>query len=292
LRDNRYPHLDKFSKAIGIPAERLSQAFEIEKTFHENILREQSFETRQALYKNVYATVHAIYGKDSTDIFSEQNPNDATVRLFSKELMSKSVLDVGCGEGHFLASISKNLRHKELVGLDVSIPRLSLHHPDIAFKLGDIVQFNLRQEFDVVFSDQVLEHIAPVDLKLHLDSVRSSLKAGGLFIVNMPNRLFGPSDVTRIVDFSNTGRIEAQGTHLNESTYTDLIPILEQNGFRRFRTVCPIPKLKYRLTKFRMAPSLLRLIENRRVLLSLLHRIQLRGRCIAQFDVTLICTKT
>lgn len=45
-------------------------------------------------------------------------------------------------------------------------------------------------------ADQVLEHIAPVDLTMHLRSVRGALKNGGIFIVNMPNKLFGPSDVT------------------------------------------------------------------------------------------------
>jgi hypothetical protein len=57
----------------------------------------------------------------------------------------------------------------------------------------------------------------------------------------MPNRLFGPSDVTRIIDYSRTGKTRAQGTHLNESTYGDLIPILERNGFQNFRTILPIP---------------------------------------------------
>jgi 2-polyprenyl-3-methyl-5-hydroxy-6-metoxy-1,4-benzoquinol methylase len=291
MADNRYPHLDKFSKSIGIPSENLVKAFEIEKIFHKQILKEESFEKRLKMYENVYNIVHPIYGKNKTDILLRINEKDGIVRLFSKELKNKSVLDVGCGEGHFLASISKNLPHKKLVGIDVSIPHLSQGHTGIEFKLGNIINFNLKYQFDVVFSDQVLEHIAPVDLPMHLDSVRKSIKPGGIFIVNMPNRLFGPSDVTRIIDYTNTGKIQSQGTHLNESTYTELMPILKDCGFTNFKTVCFIPKLKNLLNNCRISPAFLQAIEKRLLILKLLHNIKLHGRCIAQFGITLICNK-
>jgi 2-polyprenyl-3-methyl-5-hydroxy-6-metoxy-1,4-benzoquinol methylase len=291
MADKRYPHVDRFSKSIGIPSENLIKAFEIEKMFHAQILAEQSFEKRRKMYEDVFNTVHPIYGKDKTKIMSGRNPKDNIVRLFSKELRNKSVLDIGCGEGYFLASISRNLPHKKLVGIDVSIPVLPQNHPDIEFKLENIVNFNLYCQFDVVFSDQVLEHIAPEDINIHLSSVVSALKTGGIFIINMPNRLFGPSDVSRIIDFTYTNKISALGTHLNESTYTELIPILKQNGFTNFKTVCFIPKLKNILFNYRISPSILKTIERSPLILKLLHNIKLNGRCIAIFGITLICTK-
>lgn len=291
MADNRYSDLDRFSKSIGIPAEKLVEAFEIEKVFHEQILDEESFEKRQEMYQNVYNTVHPIYGKDKTDIQQGKNPKDKIVRLFRNELEGKSILDLGCGEGYFLESILRQLKYESLVGVDVSIPALSKHHKGIEFIVSNIIRFDLNRQFDIVFSDQVLEHIAPADLPMHLASVRSSLKSGGLFIVNLPNRLFGPGDVTRIIDFSYTGQTKAQGTHLNESTYGELISILEHNGFHDFRTVFPVPKLKYLLAAFRMRPSLLQTIEKSPFILKALHNIKLRGQCIARFDVTMICSK-
>jgi 2-polyprenyl-3-methyl-5-hydroxy-6-metoxy-1,4-benzoquinol methylase len=163
--------------------------------------------------------------------------------------------------GLFFESISKNLPHRKLVCIGVSLPPLTQHYPDIEFKVADIINFNLNYKFDVVFSDQVLEHITPVDLPMHLRSVGLSLKDGGVFIVNMPNRLFGPSDVTRIVDFTYTGKTAAQGTHLNESTYTELIPILENHGFKNCGTVCFLPKLKRFLINWRVSPWPLQVIE-------------------------------
>ena len=141
------------------------------------------------------------------------------------------------------------------------------------------------------FPDQVLEHIAPADLSMHLESVRASMEQGGIFIINMPNRLFGPSDVTRIIDFTHTGKIKAQGTHLNESTYSELIPILKHNGFTNFKTVCFIPKVKNLFVSSRFSPSLLLAIESSSFMLKLLHSIKLNGQCIAKFGITLICSK-
>ena len=292
MADTRYPDLAWFSKSIGIPAENLVEAFEIEKVFHKQILKEESFEKRQEMYHNVYNTVHPIYGKNKTNIQQEgENPKDKIVRLFRKELEGKSILDVGCGEGHFLESISRQLTHKSLVGIDVSIPPLSKHHPDIEFILANIIRFDMNGQFDLVFSDQVLEHIAPADLNFHLTSIKSALKSKGLFIIIMPNRLFGPSDVTRIIDFSYTGKTKAQGTHLNESTYGDLIPVLEQNGFQNFRTVLHIPILKHRLTTFRMRPSFLSTVEKSAFILKILRSIKRHGQCFFRYDITLICSK-
>lgn len=291
MNSEEYQYLDRFSKAMGISPESLVTAFKIEKKFHHEILAEDSFEKRKLLYEEVYNAVHKIYGNDQTSILSGTNPKDKIVRRFSKELQNRSILDVGCGEGHFLASVAKNLPHKKLVGIDVSTPHLAKSHSDIEFQLADVIDFNLASQFDVVFSDNVVEHIAPSDLSMHLASVRSALEPGGTFILIMPNRLFGPWDVTRILDFTNSGKTRSQGTHLHESTYTEMIPILEDNGFSNFRTACFIPKLKDIVVSYRFNPQLLSLIERNRFMMWLLHSIKLNGRCVAQFDVTLICNR-
>jgi len=43
------------------------------------------------------------------------------VKLFRKELEDKSILDLGCGPGHFLMSVDTMLDHKRLVEIDTSI---------------------------------------------------------------------------------------------------------------------------------------------------------------------------
>ena len=291
MKNNLYPDLEKCSKSFCVPAENLIKAFEIEKVFHKLILEEQSFDRRQVFYNDVYNMVLPLFGRNSLNIHLGKNPKDSTVKLFKKELEGKSVLDVGCGDGYFLASIAKQLKHKELVGIDGSIPPLSKLHKEIQFITSSIIQFDLGQQFDVIFSDQVLEHVAPSDLDIHLRSVYRALKKKGVFIVLLPNKLFGPSDITRIIDNSFSGKINSQGTHLNESTYGELLPILERNGLNNFKTVLPVPKLKYLMKNFRMSPTPLVTIEENAFCLDTLHGIKFNRQCIFKLPIILICSK-
>ena len=245
MNKENYKDLKIFSKDIGISPDRLVKAFDIEKEFHNKILKELSLQKRKKMYEEVYKRVHKIYGKTENDINILPNPKDNIVKLFKKELEGKSILDVGCGEGYFLASVARQLYNQILVGIDVSIPEKSFNHKTIKFIKSNIIEFEINQKFDVIFVDQVIEHIALSDLELFLSSIKKSLNEHGKFIIRLPNRLFGPSDVTRIRDYSYTGKIEAEGTHLNEATYTELLPILKKNGFCQFKTILPIPKLNY-----------------------------------------------
>jgi SAM-dependent methyltransferase len=285
-----FPDLDRFSRSVGIPKERLVEAFEIERRFHEAVLAEPSAERRKALYEEVYAAVHRLYGKTEVDLRTAPNPQASLVRLFRKELAGRSILEVGCGVGFFLAGVARQLAHGPLVGLDVSIPEASRRHPELELVEADVIRFDLGRRFDVVFSNQLLEHIAPADLAAHLRSVRAALVDAGTLIVLAPNRLFGPSDVTRIVDFSQTGRVPAQGTHLNETTHEELLPALAEHGFRDFRTVLPVPGLRDLVPGLRLRPGWLTRVERSPAALGLLRRIRVRGQCVARFGVTLIAT--
>jgi SAM-dependent methyltransferase len=256
--ERKYPCLNRFSNAVGIAPDRLLRAFEIEKRFHDAILLERDFSKRQALYAEVYTKVHSIYGKVVSR--ESENPKDRIVRLFASELRGKSILDIGCGQGHFLRSVKQQLVHGRLVGIDISKSVLPTED-GIEFIWGDIIEMPEMGKFDVAISDNVFEHIAPQDADRHLQSIVRSLRRGGTFIALIPNRLFGPSDVTRILDFSYSGRIPAKGTHLNESTYSEMRKYLLGYGFRNLRTVIPIPRLKFWMGSTRIPISSLIFLE-------------------------------
>lgn len=291
MSNKEYKDLQKFSKSIGIAEKNLVKAFEIEREFHHKVLNEPSQEKRKELYSEVYKTVHKIYGKKSSNILTDFNPKRITVKLFRKELENKSVLDVGCGEGFFLASIADQLNTKNLCGVDTSIPEISFTHPKIDFIEKNIIDFELDKKFDVIFSDQVLEHIAPADLPAYLNSIKNALNENGTLILMLPNSHFGPSDVTRIIDCSQTGKVKAEGTHLNESTYTELIPVLKEYGFLNFKTLLPLPKVKQWVPNLRLSPYILKFVENCKLLMWLIRKIKYSGFPLLKFDVIIICSK-
>lgn len=284
----KYPSIHQFSKDIGIDENALIEAYVIENEFHERILNEMDPQKRKELYSEVYRKVHQIYEKGRKKKIETNNTKDKIVMLFKEELEGKSILDIGCGKGDFLSSIAKNIKHKELLGIDVDIS-YTTNHKEIQFVCADIVNFELNKKFDVVFSDNVFEHIAPADIDTHINSIVKVLNPDGKLILIMPNRLFGPSDVTRIIDCSYTNKICARGTHLFESTYSDMMPLLKRFGFKRFKVVFPIPCFHW---KFRICinPYWLRLIENNILLLKTLHLMKINSKCIVKIPVILICS--
>lgn len=293
---DQYRDLMRFSKYIGITPESLVKAYEIETEFHRKIISEKSREERLKLYSEVYNKVHSIY---NNGMFAPQNtltkpPKARKARLFRKEVLNNSLLEIGCGQGAFLMALANSGIAKDLLGMDVTIPddKVVDSFPSIEFIKTDITKFDVTRKLDVIYANHVFEHIAPADMITHLTSIHAALNHEGTLIVNVPNRLFGPHDVTRIVDFSNTNQVPALGTHLNETTYSEIIEVLKSYGFSKFRTTFPNVFLRHLIPDFRMSPSFMCWLEHSPRIVSLLHQLKFRGKCIANLEVSIICTKS
>jgi 2-polyprenyl-3-methyl-5-hydroxy-6-metoxy-1,4-benzoquinol methylase len=285
---SEFRYLERVSRELAIPAVDLLRAYAVEKEFHETILNEPDADKRKRMYQDVYETVHPMYGTQPAAPGSK-NPKDRIVGLFRKELTGKSILEVGCGTGLFLRSVARLLPHKELVGLDISAPVLPVPQDGIRFNRADVIDFSVPERFDVVFSEHVIEHIAPADLAAHISSMANALAEDGVLIISAPNGNFGPSDVTRIVDGSHTGRTGARGTHLHEPTHGELMELLKRFGFTRFRTIFPFMKIRNWLPFVRFNAGMVAFLERNPLVMKFLHALRFRGRCIARFDTVLIC---
>ena len=286
--NSKYPFIKRFSSDIGISDDILVKAFEVEKEFHFKILDETNSEKRKKLYTEVYNTVHSLYGK--AKLPSKRNPKINLVNKFGNAFDGRSIIDVGCGNGDLLRAIRETGRPKRLVGIDGSEYVLSNSDPNIDFVKSDIIDFNLEDKFDIVFSDNVIEHIAPTDLESHLTSITRVLKHGGKLIILMPNRLFGPSDVTRIFDYTYTNKIPAQGTHINETTYTEMIELLEKRGFNNFKTILPLPKIRSIFPELRFNAKIISFLEKKEWVINLLHSFKFKGKCVLKLDIFLEST--
>lgn len=103
----------------------------------------------------------------------------------------KKILELGCGEGSLGYRIKEILGNAEIYGLDISAGALKLaKEKGLIVKRADLnegIPYD-SQEFDLVFSNQVIEHIDNTDLFIK-ESFRV-LKKGGYFIVITPNLSF------------------------------------------------------------------------------------------------------
>ena len=290
----RFPHIDEYSKEIGLSSEILKEAFNIENYFHKLLINEKSDIVREKLYRDFYKKLLSFYGRTGNEENQKINisKKNRQVILFGAELKNKSVIDFGCGEGSFLMNIQKNIPYKNLLGVDIFIPDSLKRNKKIEFISSSIINFKTENKFDVAFSDNVLEHLSVLDYKQHLKSVYNSLNPGGKFILILPNRLFGPGDITRIIDNSSSGKTLAQGGHLNESTYNEMASFLKKTGFINFQSVLPIPILKYSCLKnFRINIGWIKSVEKNNLLLKFFRKLKIKGRCPIRFTVTIICEK-
>ena len=101
------------------------------------------------------------------------------------------VLDVGCGSGYGVNELSSVAQ--TVIGIDILRDRIVYCHS----RYGDRASFiqasalNLpfrENQFDLVTSFQVIEHIDPKMVNLYLEEVKHVLKNAGVFIVSTPNR--------------------------------------------------------------------------------------------------------
>jgi len=287
----RYPNIEVFARDIGLSEEDLAASFELENIFHDKILAEPSASVRRSLNDEVYTKAFEIYAFEfKLDLDATSSPKDDLVKTLRPELEGRSILDVGCGSGAFLFSCTRNIEHRELMGLDVFAKDLAVAEKNLKFKRSDVVNFELDRPFDVAVTDNVYEHIAPQDVDQHLQSIRAALNPGGNVIILTPHRAFGPWDVTRIIDNSNTGWTEARGTHINEVSYGELVTKLRSNGFDDVRTIPPKVRLGYRSNPARVGVDRFCRAERRPGLMRRLQSMDKRYRYPA-FEILVIARR-
>jgi hypothetical protein len=81
---------------------------------------------------------------------------------------------------------------------------------------------------DLVFSDQLVEHLHPDDAVWHFGMILDALAPGGAYVLRTPHRATGPHDIS---GFFTSG--EPEGFHLKEWTFGELRSVLTRAGYRR-----------------------------------------------------------
>lgn len=140
------------------------------------------------------------------------------------------ILEIGGGAGNS----SKRIGNKGffVTSIDLSEQRIgyarqNCRKSNVSFQVGDAVNLDFPHEtFDAVYSHQMIEHLHPDDVPLHIKGVYDILKKGGYYYFTTPNGLWGPTDVSRVF-----GCKKACGMHLKEYSYSEIIKILHDSGF-------------------------------------------------------------
>ena len=115
---------------------------------------------------------------------------------------SRTILEIGCGNGLFLDRVTKAFPGKEVMGLELNPDALRIcRQKGLAVQTKTIEEFSDEHanSFDVVCGFQVLEHV--VNPHSFLESAFRCLRDGGLCLLTVPN----PAGFTKyaVNDFGN-----------------------------------------------------------------------------------------
>lgn len=104
------------------------------------------------------------------------------------------LLELGCGTGELLQLFQEEY---QCHGLDISkhmlkMAEMKLEKRKIPLFLGDMVDFDTGERYDVLFSifDTVNHIVDMIDLKRHFRSVFANLNPGGIYIFDVVDREF------------------------------------------------------------------------------------------------------
>ncbi|MEO5682376.1 MAG: class I SAM-dependent methyltransferase [Chitinophagaceae bacterium] len=112
---------------------------------------------------------------------------------FAKHIDKKSlcILDVGCNTGRGGAMLKSLMPAAKIYGLDVVEERVGKVPENIYEKIIYKSLMDLEHEYDGLFDNvvagEVVEHIAPDEIKKFLDTIYRILSPGGTILLTTPN---------------------------------------------------------------------------------------------------------
>ena len=156
-------------------------------------------------------------------------------RYESRGVARPRMFEIGYGSGAMLAAVAE--RGYEVAGIEVSrhmreqaYARLpEAVRPRLQF--GDFLALNEPEgSFDVVYWNDVFEHL-PLDENLdYLRKIHSLLRPGGTLVTLTPNWRLRPADISFFVQCP---RERPEGFHMKESPTREMTRLLRAAGFCR-----------------------------------------------------------
>jgi SAM-dependent methyltransferase len=211
---------------------QLRNHYEVEKVLATRLKKTASRQERQQLYGSMYAELFARV-PDHPRLKMRDNPeatrclNASRLKLIRPFIHPNAIfVEFGAGDCRFVLSISERVRFA--YGVDIADQVGDTFHRANNFRLIVYNGFELdipKNSADVVFSDQLIEHLHPDDTEFHFGLVKSILRRGGVYVFRTPHRFRGPQDVSRY--FADV----AEGFHLKEWTYTEIAQVLDKVGY-------------------------------------------------------------
>ena len=215
--------------------EQLRLHFEVERELATR-LRHSTREERMTLVSELYSELYKrvpLHPRTlrSGDKEASKRSITSQLRLLSPFLIpGVSMVEFGAGSGALSKTVARTVLESRVIALEVCVQSGAdedlpknfhwQHHDGLSVPLK-------HGSIDVAFSYQVLEHMHPEDVPLHLSEVARILGDCGVYVLSTPHEASGPHDVSRHFGF------ELQTFHLREWSYRALEKALHEAGFKK-----------------------------------------------------------
>ena len=210
--------------------ERLRAHYEVERELATR-LRSAPPEGRSSLYGDVYAELFARvpdHPQHKIDPAKRLRNTAAQVAFLRSFVQPSSVfVEVGCGDAAVTQAVAGFVT--EAVGIDVTPALIDAAHtpPGFRFVRTNGTDLNLPTDYaDVIYSNQLMEHLHPDDAVSQLQEIRRVLKPDACYVCSTPSRVTGPHDISAYFGY------EPAGFHLREYDHASLAGLFHNAGFR------------------------------------------------------------
>jgi ubiquinone/menaquinone biosynthesis C-methylase UbiE len=235
--------------------EQIREHYEIEKELADR-LRNSTEEERMSLYTSVYDT---LFQKVPHHPQLTRKEESSSRRIYvSKQLQflqrflnpNSTFLEVGPGDCSLTIEVSKQVR--KAYAIDVSkVVTLNQELPEnfeLIISDGRSIPVPM-DSIDVIYSNQLMEHLHPDDAFKQLHNIYQVLNKGGVYVCITPNQLNGPHDISEFFDDIATG------FHLKEYTITELSELFKKVGFSQISPYIGVRKTYVKVPLFIMKIS-------------------------------------
>lgn len=156
------------------------------------------------------------------------------IRSIRKNKTTKSIIDIGCGDGRLTREIKRSFPECEVAGVDYSKRAINLAKamnqdlPEIVFFDQDIINKRISKQYDFAILMEVYEHIPLDKTNEFLIGVRSCIKDDGILLLTVPHKN-KPLEYKHFQHFTFSALKEQLERHFN---IIEMVPF-EKKGLAR-----------------------------------------------------------
>jgi SAM-dependent methyltransferase len=212
--------------------DQLREHYEVEKELA-NRLRLAPSDERRELYRSVYdelfrrVPTHPQVTRRDTDPAVAAAAVAAQVEILAPLLRPTSTfLEVGAGDCALSAAIAPRVGKVYAVDVSEEVARGVTLPASVDVRLSDGTDIPVPPaSVDLVYSNQLMEHLHPDDALEQVSNIYDCLRPGGAYVCITPHRLTGPHDISAYFDDTPSG------FHLKEYTISELVSLFSRVGF-------------------------------------------------------------